>query len=80
MDIDLEIALDKLHQLQQDDGDLGAQYWLQVSELLKEAATYRERALRAEESLHKCQILLGHRVAGSSEGTADVLNKITKEK
>jgi hypothetical protein len=63
MDIDLEIALNKLHQLQQDDGDLGGQYWLQVSELLREAATYRERALRAEESLHKCQILLGHKLA-----------------
>lgn len=80
MDIDLEIALNKLHQMQQDDGDLGAQYWLQVSELLREAATYRERALRAEESLHKCQILLGHKLAGRSEGTAGALNELTKGK
>lgn len=79
MDIDLEIALTKLHQLQQDDGDLGAQYWLQVSEHLKEAATYRERALRAEESLHKCQILLGHIRAKRAEGTAG-LNELMKGK
>jgi hypothetical protein len=80
MDIDLEIALTKLHQLQQDDGDLGAEYWLQVSELLREAATYRERALKAEESLRKNQILLEYMLTGSSGCTAGVLNELKKGK
>lgn len=33
--IDLDIAFQKLHQLQLEDGDLGAAYWLEVSRLLK---------------------------------------------
>ena len=55
MDIDLDIALRKLHQLQLEDGDLGAEYWLQISKLLREAASYRERALVAEEKLRRLQ-------------------------
>ncbi|MGF6876868.1 hypothetical protein [Paraburkholderia sp. MM5477-R1] len=36
-DIDLEIALRKLHELGLEDGDLGYAYWYQVGELLKRA-------------------------------------------
>lgn len=53
--IDLEVALKKLHRLQHEDGDLGAQYWYQISLLLKEAAQYRQRALTAEQKLDKIQ-------------------------
>jgi len=56
--IDLHVALKKLHQLQPVDGDLGAQYWYQISLLLKEAAQYRQRALSAEQRLDKIQTLL----------------------
>lgn len=53
MEVDLEIALRKLHELQNEDGDLGAEYWLQISRLLQEAAFYRQRALAAEEKLRQ---------------------------
>lgn len=53
MEVDLELALRKLHELQHEDGDLGAEYWLQISELLKEAAYYRQRALAAEEMVRR---------------------------
>jgi len=56
--IDLEVALKKLRRLQHEDGDLGAQYWYQISLLLKEAAQYRQRALSAEQKLNKIQNLL----------------------
>lgn len=56
--IDLEVALKKLHRLQHEDGDLGAQYWYQISSLLKDAAQYRQRALSAEQKLDKLQSLL----------------------
>lgn len=49
--VDLEIALKKLHQLQKEDGDLGAEYWYQISCLLKEASLYKARALAAEAKL-----------------------------
>lgn len=51
MNIDLKIAYGRLHQLQQQDGDLGAEYWLAVATYLKEAAAMRERALAAESKL-----------------------------
>lgn len=56
--IDLGVALKKLHRLQHQDGDLGAQYWYQISLLLKDAAQYRLRALSAEQKLDKIQNLL----------------------
>jgi hypothetical protein len=56
--IDLEVALKKLRRLQHEDGDLGAQYWYQISLLLKEAAQYRQRALTAEQKLDKIQNFL----------------------
>ncbi|WP_071849896.1 hypothetical protein [Duganella sp. HH105] len=49
--IDLEIALTHMHQLQLENGDLGAQYWYEISCLLQEAAMYKERALAAEAKL-----------------------------
>lgn len=55
MSIDLSIALKKLHQLQLQDGDLGAEYWLAVATYLKEAETFRERALIAEHKLEELE-------------------------
>nr|WP_315249494.1 hypothetical protein [uncultured Duganella sp.] len=49
--VNLEIALEKLHELQHEDGDLGAQYWYEISCLLKEASRYKARALAAEAKL-----------------------------
>lgn len=49
--VNLEIALEKLHQLQREDGDLGARYWYEISCLLKEASLYQARALAAEAKL-----------------------------
>jgi len=51
--IDLSIAFRKLHQLQLEDGDLGAQYWLEITRLLQNAAAYRDRALTAEARLQQ---------------------------
>jgi hypothetical protein len=51
--IDLEIAIRKLHQLQLEDGDLGTEYWCEVSMLLQDAALYRARALVAEDKLRR---------------------------
>jgi hypothetical protein len=56
--IDLRVALEKLHRLQHEDGDLGAQYWYQISLLLRDAAQYRQRALSVEQKLDKIQNLL----------------------
>ncbi|WP_348635315.1 hypothetical protein [Herbaspirillum sp. LeCh32-8] len=52
-EIDLDIALKKLHQLQLEDGDLGAAYWLSISNLLRNTVAYHQRAVAAEEKLRK---------------------------
>lgn len=52
-DLDLSIAIEKLHRLQLEDGDLGAAYWYQISKLLQEASSYRQRALAAEDKLRR---------------------------
>lgn len=38
-EIDLAIALRKLHELALEDGDLGREYWYGISQLLKRAAS-----------------------------------------
>lgn len=54
-EIDLSIALKRLHRMQLEDGDLGADYWLSISQLLKDAESYRRRALEAEAKLLKIE-------------------------
>lgn len=56
--IDLEIALKRLYQLQQEDGDLGAEYWYAISCLLKEASLYKARALTAEAKLAEIERIM----------------------
>ncbi len=49
--VNLEIALEKMHLLQHEGGDIGAKYWYEISCLLKEAPLYKARALAAEAKL-----------------------------
>jgi hypothetical protein len=56
--VNLEIALEKMHQLQQEGGDLGAKYRYEISYLLKEASQYRARALAAEAKLVEIERVL----------------------
>ncbi|WP_050470288.1 hypothetical protein [Herbaspirillum chlorophenolicum] len=54
-DIDLSPAIKTLHRLELEEGDLGRAYWRQISELIKEAASFRQRALVAEDQLRRSQ-------------------------
>ena len=56
--IDLGTALKKFHELQLEDGDLGAEYWRQVTTLLMNAQQYRERAQSAEDALQQIRNIL----------------------
>jgi hypothetical protein len=47
--LDLSIALKKLHELGQEEGDLGCAYWYAVAQLLKEAQGMAERIRTLEE-------------------------------
>ncbi|WP_254504370.1 hypothetical protein [Duganella vulcania] len=63
--IDPEVALEKLHQLQSEGGDLGAKYWLDISQLLKQAAEFQERTLSAEEKLRQIRQVVADKGASS---------------
>lgn len=56
--IDLEIALRKMHQLGLEDGDLGYQYWHQVSQLLKRAAGMQDEINFLRKELELCRARL----------------------
>jgi hypothetical protein len=47
--LDLSIALKKLHELGQAEGDLGCAYWYAVAQLLREAQGLAERIRTLEE-------------------------------
>lgn len=51
--VDLSIALKHLHKLQQEDGDLGAEYWYRIATLLQNASLYQKRAEQAEALLRE---------------------------
>lgn len=53
LNVDLEIALRKFHELALADGDLGADYWSKISRLLQAAEHYKSRAIAAEEQLRQ---------------------------
>lgn len=55
-DIDLSPALEALFRLELAEGDLGRAYWHQISELIKESASFRQRALVAEDRLRRIQV------------------------
>ena len=53
--IDLDIALRKLHELALADGDLGYEYWYRVSQLLKRAANMQSEIDALSRELEKCR-------------------------
>lgn len=59
MELDLSIAFEKLHQLQLEDGDLGAAYWFAVAKYLKDAEHFRKSAINAERKLAKIRRMVG---------------------
>ena len=57
--IDLDIALRKLHELAQADGDLGYEYWYRVAQLLKRAASMESEIETLSQELEKCRAKRG---------------------
>ena len=51
---DLTLALEKLHQLALEDGDLGYAYWYSVAELLRSATAMQARVDELERQLNEC--------------------------
>lgn len=56
--IDLEIALKKLHELAQEEGDLGREYWNAVSKLLERAAGMQSQIDSLSIELEVCRAQL----------------------
>lgn len=56
-EIDLDVALHKLHKLAREDGDLGREYWYSISQLLKRAASMQAQidALSRELDAYKAK-------------------------
>ena len=59
--LDLDEALKTFDRLQLEGGDLGARYWAKIAELVKEADSYRVRALSAEMKLERIRALVSYR-------------------
>ncbi len=57
--VDLEIALRKLHELGLADGDLGYEYWHRVAQLLKRAASMESEIETLSQELEKCRARRG---------------------
>ena len=53
--IDLDIALRKLHELALADGDLGYEYWHRVAQLLRRAASMESEIEALSQELEKCR-------------------------
>lgn len=62
--LDLSIALKKLHELGQEEGDLGCAYWYAVSQLLRDA---QKAATRVRELEARIGVLLAQREGGEGE-------------
>ncbi|QOZ83020.1 MULTISPECIES: hypothetical protein [Chromobacterium] len=54
-EIDLDIALRKLHELALADGDIGYAYWHQVSQLLKRSAAMQSEIDALSKELEICR-------------------------
>lgn len=63
--IDLSIALQKLHELALADGDLGYEYWYSISKLLNRAASMQDEIDSLTRELEACRAK--HR--GRGDGT-----------
>ncbi|WP_413707267.1 hypothetical protein [Ralstonia sp. Ralssp110] len=57
--IDLDIALRKLHELALEDGDLGYEYWHQIAQLLRRAASMEAEIEALSQELEKCRAKRG---------------------
>ncbi|MDW9252850.1 hypothetical protein EZV77_13340 [Burkholderia thailandensis] len=56
--IDLRIALQKIHELAMDDGDLGYEYWYKVGQLLRRAAQMQTEIVTLARELEQCRARL----------------------
>jgi hypothetical protein len=56
--IDLEIALRKIHELASAEGDLGYAYWYQVGQLLRRTAGMQSEIDALSKDLEQCRALL----------------------
>jgi hypothetical protein len=56
--LDLELALRKIHELAMADGDLGYAYWYAVGQLLKRAATMQADINELGKELEQCRAQL----------------------
>lgn len=57
-EIDLDLALRKLHELALEDGDLGYEYWYGISQLLKRAAGMQAEIDALSRELEACRAKL----------------------
>ncbi|WP_249208160.1 hypothetical protein [Burkholderia vietnamiensis] len=56
--IDLRVALQKIHELSMDDGDLGYAYWYKVGQLLQRAAEMQSEIDMLAKELEQCRAQL----------------------
>ncbi|MBX9346025.1 hypothetical protein K5M36_02890 [Chromobacterium vaccinii] len=57
--IDLDIALRKIHELALADGDLGYAYWYQIGQLLRRAAGMQAEIDALSKELEQCRAQYG---------------------
>lgn len=58
--LDLEIALRRIHELSMADGDLGYAYWHEVGQLLRRAASMQAEIDMLTKELERCRAMLAH--------------------
>jgi hypothetical protein len=79
---DLEIALQKLHELSMEDGELGYEYWHKVGQLLRRAAGMEAQIDSLGSELERCRALLAQhewlRIARGIRRRASRLNSLSR--
>jgi hypothetical protein len=64
--LDLEIALRKIHELSMADGDLGYEYWYAVGQLLRRAAGMQAEIDSLTKELERCRAMFARNTGGTS--------------
>lgn len=59
--LDLKIALRKIHELAMADGDLGYAYWYEVGQLLRRATDMQAEIDLLTKELERCRAMRAHR-------------------
>ncbi|CAJ2773578.1 Uncharacterised protein [Burkholderia pseudomallei] len=59
--LDLGIALRKIHELAMSDGDLGYAYWYEIGQLLRRAAGMQAEIDSLTKELERCRATLAHK-------------------